>query len=209
MKLQSQIQGHRLQSWTVTAGASCGASAVSQRRHISISPADLTSMFVLTAISRMQHGGLPLFLCLWDVYHLQVNELEESVFIFRDEDFWSIVAIMSFCSVMLFIISVWEYKHSWRVILDNFWHQRDHRHLFFYTRLKQQCVKNWLQAGCHQPTCEFLYNALMEPINGPFFKWEEDPYSKAYLHPLPCLCSFMSQLPQMLGRWFRLLWNPW
>lgn len=30
----------------------------------------------------------------------------------------------------------------------------------------------------------------MEPINGPFFKGEEDPYSKAYLHPPPLTLLF-------------------
>lgn len=37
------------------------------------------------------------------------------------------------------------------------------------------------------------------------FKGEEDLYSSAYLRPLPKLCSFMSQLAQMLNRCIRLI----
>lgn len=83
MKLKRHVQGHCLESSTVTTRAA----AESQQEATSISVTDLTSAYVLTAISHILRVS---FVFLWVVPHLQVNELKESILLFKDKDVYCI-----------------------------------------------------------------------------------------------------------------------
>lgn len=156
---------------------------------------------MLLLISRILHRGRTVSLRSRDVHRLHVNGPSGSVFISWVSS--SIAGIMTLSGFFLCVFEVTSNGAGLKrlplhVIIGNFWHECDHKHLSGGSQRT-----TWQGASC---SCEVLYNLLME-LTRVVISWKgRRIYISSTYFRLPLsLCSFKSQLAQMLNRWFRII----